>query len=315
MRTTALATLFLLLMVPAYAQEAAPVIDVHLHTGPGSAASDHYTVREGETPDEARRRTLFADMDANGVVLGIVVGPPAYVERRRQEAPTRLIGGVTFPCTDGRSPNLYRCFEDGGDWPDLGELRARVEAGQIGALGELYNVYAGVSPLDPRMEPYYALAAEHNLIVLTHADRGPPPEALRPGCCPHFEGDYGDPALYADVLERHSDLRLVLYHAFRPEFVESAIQLMDDYPGVMVDTSPMTLVPTPPVHAALRRYVEAGHGDRILFGSDYLGAIGESLEVIEAAPLSAEQKRDILYDNAARFLGLSEEEIARHHGR
>ena len=31
--------------------------------------------------------------------------------------------------------------------------------------------------------------------------------------------------------------------------------------------------------------------------------------------LSDEQKRDILYNNAARFLRLSEEQIAEHHGR
>jgi len=33
----------------------------------------------------------------------------------------------------------------------------------------------------------------------------------------------------------------------------------------------------------------------------------------EAPFLSAERKRDILYNNAARFLRLSEEEVARHH--
>jgi uncharacterized protein len=44
--------------------------------------------------------------------------------------------------------------------------------------------------------------------------------------------------------------------------------------------------------------------------------IERSIEVIEEAPfLSEEQKRDILYNNAARFLRLSAEEIARHHGR
>jgi len=43
-------------------------------------------------------------------------------------------------------------------------------------------------------------------------------------------------------------------------------------------------------------------------------AIGEAIESIETAPfLSAEQKRDILYNNAARFLRLSEAEIAKDH--
>jgi predicted TIM-barrel fold metal-dependent hydrolase len=31
--------------------------------------------------------------------------------------------------------------------------------------------------------------------------------------------------------------------------------------------------------------------------------------------LTVQQKRNILYNNAARFLQLNKEEIARHHGR
>lgn len=42
--------------------------------------------------------------------------------------------------------------------------------------------------------------------------------------------------------------------------------------------------------------------------------IERSIAVIEDAPfLTESQKREILYDNAARFLRLSEDEIARHH--
>ena len=42
--------------------------------------------------------------------------------------------------------------------------------------------------------------------------------------------------------------------------------------------------------------------------------IGENIEAIETADfLTEEQKRDILYNNAARFLRLSEEQIAAHH--
>jgi predicted TIM-barrel fold metal-dependent hydrolase len=40
-----------------------------------------------------------------------------------------------------------------------------------------------------------------------------------------------------------------------------------------------------------------------------------AIETIEQAPfLTAEQKRDIFYNNAARFLRLSESEIRKHHG-
>jgi predicted TIM-barrel fold metal-dependent hydrolase len=67
----------------------------------------------------------------------------------------------------------------------------------------------------------------------------------------------------------------------------------------------------------LQEIVEAGYGDRVMFGSDQMiwpGIIEPSIEAIEQAPfLTPEQKRDILYNNAARFLRLGKEEIARHH--
>ncbi len=41
---------------------------------------------------------------------------------------------------------------------------------------------------------------------------------------------------------------------------------------------------------------------------------GPEIRRIQDAPnRTAEQERDILYNNAARFLRLSKEEIARHH--
>jgi predicted TIM-barrel fold metal-dependent hydrolase len=56
-----------------------------------------------------------------------------------------------------------------------------------------------------------------------------------------------------------------------------------------------------------------------MFGSDQMvwpGLIERSIQVIESAPfLTEQQKRDVLYNNAARFLRLSDAEIARHHGR
>ena len=73
----------------------------------------------------------------------------------------------------------------------------------------------------------------------------------------------------------------------------------------------------PAFYRYLQQIVEAGFADRILFGSDQMiwpGVIEPSIEAIEQAPfLDAEQKRDILYDNAARFLRLSPQQVAADH--
>lgn len=54
-----------------------------------------------------------------------------------------------------------------------------------------------------------------------------------------------------------------------------------------------------------------------MFGSDQMiwpGVIEASVRAIEDAPfLDDQQKRNIFYNNAARFLRLTSEEIARHH--
>ena len=63
-------------------------------------------------------------------------------------------------------------------------------------------------------------------------------------------------------------------------------------------------------HGVRHLLVEAGFGKRVMFGSDQMnwpGAIDYSIESITSAPfLTQQQKRDILHDNAARFLRLSD---------
>jgi predicted TIM-barrel fold metal-dependent hydrolase len=82
--------------------------------------------------------------------------------------------------------------------------------------------------------------------------------------------------------------------------------------GVIIYTQPRSAF-----YGFLKRILEAGYGKRVMFGSDQMvwpETIERSIRIIEEARfLSDQQKRDILYNNAARFLRLSDEEIARHH--
>ena len=62
---------------------------------------------------------------------------------------------------------------------------------------------------------------------------------------------------------------------------------------------------------------EFGMLDRVMFGSDQMvwpHGIEMSLDQLESFDfLTDDEKRDILYNNAARFLGLSKEEMAQHN--
>lgn len=72
-------------------------------------------------------------------------------------------------------------------------------------------------------------------------------------------------------------------------------------------------------HDYLETLIDVNLGQRLMFGSDqnaWPESIPLAIQAIKSAPfLSEEQKRNIFYNNAARFLRLNKEEIARHHGK
>ena len=76
-------------------------------------------------------------------------------------------------------------------------------------------------------------------------------------------------------------------------------------------------LPKEAFYSTLKQLMDAGFGKRILFGTDQMlwtEAISIAIKTLNEAPfLSEDEKRDILYNNAARFLELSEETIAKHH--
>ena len=87
------------------------------------------------------------------------------------------------------------------------------------------------------------------------------------------------------------------------------IGLLYAHPQVYIDVGVIDWTqPRAEFHRYLRLLVDAGYGKRIMFGSDRMvwpEAIGMAVEAIASADfLSREQKADIFYNNAARFLRL-----------
>lgn len=256
-----------------------------------------------ETSEEVRRRTLEILERRN--VYAVASGP--LVELYRQEAPGRIVPGLMFSI--GQAP------------PPPEEVRGWLESGRYAVLGEVLNQYAGVLPDDPRFEPYLALAEELDVPVGIHVGPGPPGVAYLEGpfAAPHYRGSHHSPLLLEEVLLRHPRLRLYVMHAGWP-MLDDLLALMWAHPQVYVGVGLVSFaLPRAEFHYYLRRIVEAGFGNRVMFGSDQMiwpETLERAIEAVEAADfLTERQKRNILYHNAARFLRLSEEEIARHHGR
>lgn len=301
-----------------------PIIDMHLHAlnagdqGPPPVAicapyenfPDRDTRQDGaayamaifKTPpcprpiwsarddDDLRLRSLAMLERYN--IRAVTSGSVALVEQWRRAAPDRIMSGVGFSLDDPIPVARLR------------ELRA---AGQLQVLGELGFQYEGVAPGDPRLEPYWALAEELDIPVAIHMGPGPPGAPYIPGL-----GSYrmalSNPLLLEDVLVRHPRMRVYVMHAGWP-LADAMVALLYAHPQVYVDTGVIDYVlPRAEFQRHLKRLVDAGFARRIMFGSDQMvwpDAIPVALANIESAPfLSATQKRDILHDNAARFLRL-----------
>ena len=284
------------------AQKLQPIIDMHLHAdlppheiragqpslcrpepceGEGHATANH---------EETLMKTLQI-MDRYHIVKAHLSGlDPAIVAKWVDAAPERFIA-APFIFQPGR--------------PDAEQLRKQYAAGFYTGMGEIATQLNGIAPDDVALDPYFALAEELDLPTLIHT------EGIGP-YLPGFRSAAGSPLLLEKVLVRHPKLRLFVENAGYP-FLDDMIAMMYQYPTLCADVSTITwVIPRTAFYQYLEALVNAGLGKRLMFGSDQMRwpeMIGKGIEAIKAADfLSKEQKRDILYNNAARFLRLDEEE-------
>ncbi len=314
-----------------FAQERPPIIDVHLHAhaadhqgppprgicapferfpswDPARPWIDVFDEMQKDPPcedplwspttDEALRDGTLDVLERRNII-GVLSGPPDRVWEWKQRAPERILPGLEL---FGRGVNVS---------PDA--IRELHRAGRLTVLAEVSNQYAGIGPNDPRMEPYWAVAEELDIPVGIHVHPGPPgsPYVGAPTHGLH------SPLLLEDVLVRHPRLRVYVIHGGWPK-LDDMLTILFTHPQVYVDVGGLVYIhPRADFYRYLRAFVEAGFGNRVLFGSDQMiwpEAIERAIESIEQAPfLSEQQKRDIFYNNAARFLRLTDEEIAAHH--
>ena len=166
-------------------------------------------------------------------------------------------------------------------------------------------------PSDPQFEPYFALAEELGIPVGIHTGTSAPRSAFGDpanGARPRFRLRYGNPLLLEDMLVRHPKLRVFMMHMGDP-WLSETLAMLKMYPDLYLDLSVKNWVsPREVFHHYLKALMDAGYGDRLMFGSDqalWPEAIGLAIEGIESADfLTEDQKRDIFYNNAVRFFRL-----------
>lgn len=304
MKQLFLSLLFSIAWINVSAQgENLPIIDIHLHAQDSIWSETMVCTPQPCTGPRTQIRELsellprtVEELKKNHVVLGVVTWDDlGKIYDWNSYAPELFLTGIAV-----WDPNES----------DISYLEKELEEGRLDVVGEIATQYGGYAPNDPELDKYYKLAVKYDVPLLIHCG------ALA-GQSKAYNVTDGNPLLIEPVIKKYPNLRIWIENASYP-FSQEIIALMNRYPNVYTDVSTITwLIPRREFHSYLEKLIIAGLGKRIMFGSDQMiwpEAIGLGIEAINSASfLTVDQKRDILYNNAARFLRLSKDEIAEHH--
>lgn len=256
-----------------------------------------------ETDEEVMNLTVKAMQNLN--IFGVVSGSPERVKNYMQAAPGRFYPGVSFEL-GVKGKDFSTAY--------LQQLRSE---GRLDVFGEIANQYQGIVPTDPRMDPYWAMAEKLDIPIAIHIGTGPPGVIYLGNT--NYRARMHSALTIEEVLVKYPKLRVQVMHAGYP-MLDDMLAVMYAHPQVYVDIGVLVWVlPRDEFYRYLESIVRAGYGSRVMFGSDQMiwpGVIEHAVAIVNEAPfLDNKQRRDIFYNNAARFLRLSEKEIKRHHGR
>lgn len=320
------------LSAPAEAQRAgAPIIDMHLHayTLGDVASAPACTGDQKPVQPTIDPKTEFSP-SLLGACPNPLIAPASDEELLRQTLAMMRKLNIRRAVTGDTLPNVGRWQEAAPDViiPALNfaprqaikveEFRRLHRQRAFSVFAEVMTQYRGVRADDAKWEPYFALAEELDIPVGIHLGEGPPAAARFPGY-ETYRSSLTTPFQLEEVLRRHPKLRIYVMHYASP-LVDEMIAMMFTHPNLYVDIACNNwLNPPAQFHDHLKRMVDAGFEKRIMFGSDQMfwpGLIEKAVETVDRAKyLTRQQKRDIFYNNAARFLRLTPKQIAADHAR
>ncbi|MEX0878793.1 MAG: amidohydrolase family protein [Thermoanaerobaculia bacterium] len=276
-----------------------PVFDAHIHVGPydqmkerarsvmmGGRNDLELLGRVGGSADE-----LLRTMDTQGIARAVLVNSVApevigitdrvnpwiarYVEGHRD----RLVpvGGIHPRHSRDVASDMKRLLDD----HRLGAIKLHPPHMELSA-----NAYRTDCP---SLADIYRLAGEAKRPVLIHTGT-----SIFPGA----RNVYADPMACDDVAVDFPETTIVLCHAGRPLWYETAFFLLRRHANVMLDISS---IPPKRLLEVLPRIPEMA--DRVLWGTDWpskgVKSMRQNVEDFLSLPLSDAVRRKILFDNAA----------------
>ncbi len=276
-----------------------PVFDAHIHVGPNDQLKEgarramtegredlDLVARVGESADE-----LLKAMDAEGIaraalitsvspeVMGLTASVNPWIARYVAGHRDRLVpvGGI--------HPRHTRDV--------AGEMKRLLDVHRVGAIKihpPHMELAANAYRTDcPSLAEVYRLAGEARRPVLIHTGT-----SIFPGA----RNVHADPMPCDDVAVDFPGTTLVLCHAGRPLWYDTAFFLVRRHPNVRLDVSG---IPPRRLLDVLPRLGDVA--DRVLWGTDWpsmgVRSMRRNVEEFLSLPLPADVKRKILFENAA----------------
>ena len=206
----------------------------------------------------------------------------------------------------------------GGTGKGIEALRNQHQEGNLQVIAEMSPFYEGLLADDPSILPYFELAQELDIPVGFHIFPGGPNYGfhMMPEMLGGMRTFNANPLQLENVLVKYPNIKVYIMHGGWP-YVEDIKALMYAHPNIYVDIAVLNwILPQEEFNSYLKSLINAGFGNRIMFGSDQMvwpETIDVAIETVNSAYfLTIQQKENIFYNNAARFLGLTDEEIEKH---
>ncbi len=286
-------------MLPAF-----PVFDAHIHVGPYDQMTERARrVMIGGRNDldllgkvAGSSDELLKAMDSQGIeraalinsvapeVTGITDRVNSWIARYVEGHRDRLVpvGGIHPRYSRDVASDMRRLL----DVDRLGAIKLHPPHMEMAA-----NAYRTDCP---SLADVYRLAGEAKRPVYIHTGT-----SIFPGA----RNAYADPMACDDVAVDFPETTLVLCHAGRPLWYDTAFFLLRRHPNVLIDLSS---IPPKKLLQVLPRIPEMA--DRILWGTDWpsqgVRSMRANAEDFLALALSDAVKRKILYENAAALFPL-----------
>jgi len=280
-----------------------PIIDMHVHAIAANGEKDYYG-NPSPVDDEEMFQETYEQFRKWNVVKAVVSGSLEHVEMwKSKDVDNRIIRGIAMFSPEIDFPHLPPDL--GGI--EIGRFEELVKSGKIEVFGEIGAIYGGTTLCDPGFQPYLEICERYDIPVCVHTGDIAPNTH---NWAPKARLSLGDPYLIEDVLLRYPKLRVYLAHA-GIEWHDHTLSLLNVHPNLYTDVSCLLWI-DPLCKRIGREFLakakEDGNLDQVMFGSDNVlwpHGIEMSIEYLNSLEFLTEQEKlDILYNNAVKFLRL-----------